>query len=229
MRYRLEFKQEGGRRPYEVMSIDPAKAMPLPITFNEIGVGDDIMAMIRTHLARFAGYAYMESLIKDGDVGIEIGVDYGDGAARLFETDLARLHMVDPWLVNEDDKWTDVNQAEMDERYQIVCDRFSDEPRARIYRDTADKFFSHMPDRFADWVYIDGDHRQEAVYNDLTNSLRVVKPGGYIFGDDLWLGGPRWHYEIKAALDQFLEENKGKAKMAWDGKSDPFIIKVTHG
>lgn len=227
MIYNLEITSDNSERTYTLCSFDSKRMFDRPVHTLEIGIGDEIINKLRYHLSKISGYEYMNSLISPGSVGVEIGVDHGDGAARLLETDLARLHMVDPWVATENrDSWTDVDQGEMDRRHQLVCDRFDSDPRVRIHRDTSDTFFSDMPEAFADWVYIDGCHEEHQVYADLCNSLRAVRPGGYIFGDDLW--DSTWHHDIDRALYRFLIENEDRVELIW-GKTDPFVIGVRNG
>jgi FkbM family methyltransferase len=52
-----------------------------------------------------------------------------------------------------------------------------------------------------DFIYIDGDHRADAVYLDGANSLNVCKKGGFILFDDY-----EWREETKAGIDRFLNE-----------------------
>lgn len=42
-----------------------------------------------------------------------------------------------------------------------------------------------------DFIYIDGDHREDAVYNDIKESFSLLNPGGIILGDDYSWGTVR--------------------------------------
>jgi predicted O-methyltransferase YrrM len=53
-----------------------------------------------------------------------------------------------------------------------------------------------------DFVYIDGDHSYEGVKIDLEISLRKLKPGGLITGDDYGPGN-WWQGGVKRAVDEF--------------------------
>jgi hypothetical protein len=46
-----------------------------------------------------------------------------------------------------------------------------------------------LPDDHLDWVYIDADHTDEFVKQDLELFFGKVKPGGYLLGDDYHDGG----------------------------------------
>lgn len=58
-----------------------------------------------------------------------------------------------------------------------------------------------------DLVYVDGDHEEESVYQDLTAWFPLIKGHGIICGDD-WEGGnsPK-HRPIKNAVNRFCKEN----------------------
>ena len=52
-----------------------------------------------------------------------------------------------------------------------------------IHRTTTDEFFENFKER-VDWVYVDALHNFEGCLSDLRKSLKIVKAGGSIFGDD---------------------------------------------
>ena len=60
-----------------------------------------------------------------------------------------------------------------------------------------------FPDESLDWVYIDADHAYEGVKRDLEAYFRVVKPGGFIAGDD-YGHVDRWFGDgVRQAVDEF--------------------------
>lgn len=64
-----------------------------------------------------------------------------------------------------------------------------------VFKDTDFKNY-----RF-DFIYIDGDHRADAVYLDGMNALNVCRVGGFILFDDY-----EWRAETKQGIDRFLSE-----------------------
>lgn len=52
-----------------------------------------------------------------------------------------------------------------------------------------------------DFIYVDGDHRDEAVYKDGVLSFRVLKVGGLMLFDDY-----EWRSETKNGIDRFLRD-----------------------
>jgi hypothetical protein len=74
-------------------------------------------------------------------------------------------------------------------------------------------------DRSIDVVYIDGDHRYEAVVQDIKKWLPKVKPGGYLAGHDYtdkYSPSKPWKYDVKRALqDNSIEPCKIFEDTSW--------------
>jgi predicted O-methyltransferase YrrM len=62
-----------------------------------------------------------------------------------------------------------------------------------------------------DFIYVDGDHTEKAVYRDANNAWALLKTEGVLAFDD-YLWGQDVHPELrpKAAIDKFLEEKQGQ-------------------
>ena len=71
-----------------------------------------------------------------------------------------------------------------------------------MMRRDSESALSEFEDGSLDFVYIDGNHLYEFVKKDLELSLRKMKPGGYITGDDYSPGG-WWKGGVKRAVDEF--------------------------
>jgi hypothetical protein len=128
------------------------------------------------------------------------------------------LHLVDPWKYEDSaeykDAWygglADGGQAEMDERYRSVCQRFEPEIRAgcvRVHRMFSADALKGFVDEYFDWIYIDGNHRYEFVKADLELSWMKIKPGGFLTGDD-YINYGWWKGGVKKAVDEFVEERR---------------------
>ena len=150
-------------------------------------------------------------------IGGEIGVHKGDFSAVLLEVVRpARLHLVDPWKYETEERYdkawyggqAEGGQAEMDERHAGVVTRFEREIRAGqvvVDRGSSEAVLEQLPDEYFDWVYIDGNHLYEYVRIDLALSLRKTKAGGLITGDDYAEGG-WWQGGVKKAVDEFAAD-----------------------
>ena len=96
------------------------------------------------------------------------------------------------------------SQVDMDTIANGVARKFDLDERVVIHRMASQRFFAQaIP---LDWVYIDGDHSQDAVLADLRTAWRAVRPGGFIVGDDYLWRDADGSLPIKLALEQFSRE-----------------------
>ena len=172
---------------------------------------------------------YPFNFIKEGFICAEIGVWKGTGSKKILKRlrDLSnyrhvypenstpgQLHLIDPWFFGYIDsspksvgakRMFDIPQSEIDQIYESVCNEFTDSPEVTIHRKASTK--AKFSKGYFDWVYIDGDHRYDAVLADLEHYYPLVKTGGYICGDDY-----KWTCETDCprgpgpAVDLFAEK-----------------------
>jgi predicted O-methyltransferase YrrM len=68
----------------------------------------------------------------------------------------------------------------------------------------------YAPDSF-EWIYVDADHSEEAVYADLCAAEPLIVPGGYLAGHDICMPGNEHmvarHYPgVLRAVERFCED-----------------------
>lgn len=159
----------------------------------------------------------LESLPKGGVVA-EIGVWEGDFSQRILDICQPKeLHLIDPWLYMPEFGNTGFgkkkNEHLMEARYHKVVERFSGNPRVKVHRALSDAALSAFPDESLDWVYIDGNHNDPIVGNDLALSLRKVKPNGIISGDDFnWMSDAQ-AAPVKRAVEAMVADLGDKASL----------------
>lgn len=82
-----------------------------------------------------------------------------------------------------------------------------------LLRDTSSNAFKNLNDILFDFIYIDGDHRPDYVYNDAINSFKHCKTNGIILFDDyIWLEH-KGEESTKFGIDKFLNEYNGKYEL----------------
>lgn len=81
-----------------------------------------------------------------------------------------------------------------------------------LQRKTSREAFPGLKDYLFSFVYIDGDHREEEVYLDGIQSLRVIRRGGYILFDDY-----EWREETKRGIDRFLKDCENEIEVIKKG------------
>jgi len=138
-------------------------------------------------------------LMPKGSVCAEIGVHEGEYSAQILEIVQPRkLHLIDPWMFQTDEKFKESwyggaigrSQEHMELRYHSVLERFKNEiasGQVVVHRMTSSEAAPLFPNDYFDWIYIDGDHYYEAVRDDLNNYYPKVK--SYIAGDDYGMAG----------------------------------------
>ncbi len=130
-----------------------------------------------------------------GGIAAEIGVWEGRFSERILDiVRPAELHLIDPWLYQPEFANTGFgrkkNADRMDQMYHDVTARFAGIPAVRVHRAPSSTALQGFPDAYFDWVYVDGNHNDPFVSQDLDLCRRKVKPGGIIAGDDFnWRSG----------------------------------------
>lgn len=114
-------------------------------------------------------------------VGVEVGVLQGDNAARMLETlSIETLYLVDQWTPYYQNGvlFRDVDY------YEQVIVRFSADPRVRIILGDSHDSARTISNNSLDFAYIDANHEQKRVEEDIIAWMPKVKAGGYIAGHD---------------------------------------------
>ena len=136
----------------------------------------------------------LEALPRDG-VGAEVGVWEGTFSKVILEVCTPRrLHLIDPW--EYDPRFNNTgfgrkrNAERMPQMFEQVSATFADDPRVVLHRATSQDALEGMADGALDWIYIDGNHNEPFIGQDLSLARRKVRPGGVIAGDDYhWSDG----------------------------------------
>lgn len=127
-----------------------------------------------------------------GGIVAEVGVQRGDFAEEILSRCAPRLLLlIDAWQHVPDGSYaidkSNVSQDEHDRFYAVVCARFSAEIAAGtviVLRGPSEVVLPQLPDRWLDWIYLDGDHTLDAMRRDLASCDRIVKGTGFIAGHD---------------------------------------------
>lgn len=166
----------------------------------------------------------MLSHMPENGVGVEVGVYQGGFSDQILHTHVGKLHLVDSWRHYDDYGADSCNRCDEDQDkvYQSVWNRFKpeiDSGKVVIHRMFSVDAATQFEDRSLDWVYIDANHRLEAVLSDLRAWAPKIKNGGWLMGHD-YSGCPQAKelgFGVKEAVEQFCEESGWKlAALAMD-------------
>lgn len=143
---------------------------------------------------------------------VEVGVALGGHAEFILNhTDVDQYFGVDPYMSydpNDGFQHEIANfspfglQKNFDYLYQWVKNvRLSPyQKRCQLIRKPSAEAAFDFDDESIDCIFIDGDHRYDAVLEDLNAWFPKLKPGHLILGDDYWM------QPVAAAVQQFFSE-----------------------
>lgn len=166
--------------------------------------------------------------------GAEIGVWKGAFSAAFCEGN-ARLHMlcVDPWVSYP--AWLDTkNSLPADLAAQFMADAHATAlARLRSCNCTILREFSldaarQVQDRSLDFVYIDANHVQDAVFADLTAWAPKVRPGGFLAGHDYRAFPNKPTIHVIEAVQAYTTLHKIDPWFVLAGDRTPSFLWVVH-
>jgi len=145
-------------------------------------------------------------------IGAEIGVEHGYNAIGILtQLDIKKLYLIDPYQEYPSSDGKSVRSQELMQQTKdealINLEKFND--RIEWIFDYSWNAVNQIEDESLDFVYIDGDHRYEAVYRDIELYLPKVRIGGLIGGHDY---KPREKGVIRAVNEFF----SGIGQKNWD-------------
>lgn len=170
---------------------------------NSLGILHAEASWWRAHLA-------LPSIIREHvdnpSHGVEIGVAFGSMSiwlTRLLPS--VRMLAVDPFVAYDPaDGMSDYMAASGDDVEQLVRWRFATEGHDRIelWRKTSRDAAAVVPQHSKDFVFIDADHRYEAVVEDIALWRSKVRPGGLLCGHDYC---DQWPGVVQAVHKSFAD------------------------
>ena len=156
-------------------------------------------------------------VIPNGGLGCEVGVFRADFSKKLLAgLQPEELLLVDPWVLQDLDVYTDPtndSMEEMESRYQDVQQWADTEDRVTVVRgfslDAAAEFVAAGHKKLF-WVYIDAIHSYEACLEDLRAWSECVADDGIIMGHD-YADNPvsrKFGFNVPRAVGEFCDESE---------------------
>lgn len=152
--------------------------------------------------------------LKKRGQGAEIGVHEGNFSQRILQiAQPTKLLLIDPWVYHAElsdslyggDK---LSQEALDKRYARVCRKLSTpikRGRVEILRKRSLDALQYVERESLDFVYIDGDHRYEAVREDLFAWYEKLRVGGLLLADD-YRSASWWGDGVIRACHDFVSQ-----------------------
>jgi len=134
--------------------------------------------------------------------GAEIGVAFGGHAERILSRTGATLFCIDPYkhFDNYDDAMN-VSNAEFNRLYNFTKNRLQKYGKRVVFVRKSSQHAAISIKTHLDFVYIDGDHSESGIKDDLLNWFPKIADGGIIAGHDY--GHPNFP-GVKKIIDQFF-------------------------
>lgn len=157
----------------------------------------EIPKVTRTDLARFLGAC---GTMREG---AEVGVWRGAYSKELCEHNPSvHLYCVDAWRVH--DAYRDVRrQDRLDESY-LFAQNVVAPYHTTFIRDFSVEAAKRFAPESLDFVYIDANHRYEAVVEDLAAWIPKVRSGGVVCGHDYALLAPKLMCHVVYAVNGYM-------------------------
>lgn len=141
--------------------------------------------------------------------GAEIGVWAGEFSQELCETITGlQLLCVDPWREYKTYNERKNNQRRLDAAYHEARARLAPY-QCTLQRMTSLEAAALVPDGSLDFVYIDGNHQEPFISQDLAAWLPKVRSGGILSGHD-YHAAPKKPFlqQVKPAVDAFTKAHQ---------------------
>lgn len=155
------------------------------------------------HLMHLAGQPNLRFL--------QVGAYTGDATVWLLDNVLtdqsSTLTDIDTWEGSDEKEH---HAMDFNKVYEYYTSRTSKYPNLNAIRGKSKDVLPKLEPGF-DFIYVDGDHTESAVYWDAIDSWELLAEGGIIAFDD-YLWGQDVHPTLRpqGAIDQFMAEKQGE-------------------
>ena len=152
---------------------------------------------------------YLDKCVFPSEIrALEIGSFEGRSAIFFIKYfNKINLTCVDTWEGSDEEIQQVADFRKIEDNFDYNIKDFKD--NITKYKDTSTNFFKSNISKDFDFIYIDGDHKYEALLNDANSSFKLLNKGGFMLFDDF-----NWFYyeNIKLnpiyAINSFLLNKK---------------------
>ena len=163
--------------------------------------------------------AYIILQLNKKSIIAEVGVWQGDFSKLIYNYSLPKkLVLVDPWIFDSKirgcapqvDGNEPLSQKFFDDAKISTYKKFKGLANVSIIEKNSYKGSNMFDNEYFDYIYIDGEHSYEAVFNDLLYWYPKLKKNGKIFGDDFYWREEDNSFSVKKAYEDFILKNNVK-------------------
>jgi len=153
-------------------------------------------------------YQIISQYLGKKSTGAEIGV-YKGGFGEFLLPHCKKLYLVDPWYRMKP-YWGIISpeNSAVDALINIlsIYKKEINEGRVEVVIDYSTQFLNSLQDESLDWVYLDASHSYESTLSEIQGAIRVIKNGGYLFGDDYDPDPNSFQNGVFRAVNRTLEQ-----------------------
>ena len=169
----------------------------------------------------------------DFKTGAEIGVASGEYSKKLCEANpQTKIYGIDAWEAYGE--YPDYSAEELNLYYEEVKNYFASFPNYEIIKEFSMDAVKKFEDNSLDFVYIDGNHQEPYITEDITEWSKKVRSGGIISGHDYVRGSKKKEgsdsdiirFNVVEAINKFTKDNNIKPWFVLGSKNKaPGIIR----
>ena len=176
------------------------------------------------NVTKILNFQYLNEIRnKENRKFLEIGCFEGRSVLYLLDNYLQgntdKIYCIDPWLINDPDRIISENTYEL---FMNNTRKYHD--KMIIKRGYSKDRLLELEDNFFDFIYIDGDHRYEAVKNDAIVSFEKLKVNGYMLFDDYFIKIPEAVYK---AVNEFIQVYKHRIRIISTANKQLMLVKLS--
>lgn len=144
----------------------------------------------------------------DFKVGVELGVAEGKYSRRLCKANpQMKIYGIDAYQVYGN--YIDYSAQTLDSLYEHVKKEFAQYPNYELIKEFSMDAVKKFEDNSLDFVYIDANHEDPYVTEDIVEWSKKVKPGGIVSGHDYTQGRAKdkVRYDVIEAVHKYTKDN----------------------
>jgi len=150
----------------------------------------------------------------DFKTGVEVGVATGKYSEIIcIENPQMKVYGVDPWEGSVDYK-NHIRKEDFNKLYTEAKERMAQYPNYEIIRETSEEALKRFDDESLDFVYLDANHEEPYISQDIAGWDRKLKPGGILAGHDYIRPGSarrssedaKEHWDVIAAVNKYIKK-----------------------
>lgn len=170
-------------------------------------------------------------------IGVEIGVQRGIYSESLCRANpQMKIYGVDPWISAETEQGNPADKRTENSTSQKTCDRLYREavnrlkvyPKYHILKEYSVDAVKRFEDESLDFVYIDGNHQDDFVVQDIEVWSKKVRLGGIVSGHDYYntIESAKGQLHIENVVNKYVTEHNITPLIIWGLKDKtPGIIR----